>query len=1082
MKRQYRFIALAAAGSLALPLTALDPGNRITTRVFLDGSADDSKARVSTRYFDGLGRERLSVESRAGGDGEDLALRTDYDARGNLGRKWLPVIGGEMLLKTSAFNKAAKEQNTDSVPYTQYHYEDFGLNRQCGVDGPGQLWAGHGSKTAWSTNSETGDDACSILIVSSDGSITVSGVYKPHSLQVTKTTDGDGMNTMVFQNRSGQTVLERRIGADGLRADTRYIYDIHGDLRCVLSPEGSRRLPASGKVRADVIDLYGQRFDYDFLHRCISAKAPGCGAVEYVYNLMDAVCMESSAEQRARGEWTVTKFDSRRRPAIRGTVSLPGMTRAALQSLYGESLMQEEFTPDVNKAEGSLMYTSASGPAGFTPYMAWYYDNYDFMVGPNCIKKALFETSAADGYTQQGLCTGTARVLNGSGELWLSAVKYDHRGQAVLSSTWDLYLQSDRHTVSSVYDFVGNETERREVTETMMEALVMDSHSAVTKSAYDSQGRLTGQTLSVDGGPEIALSSMKYDSFGRLKSDKGAVETEYTYDIRSNVTGIVSDVFSQKAWFGQNPTEGATVRYGGINALRTGWTNGQDHLGIYTHTETFSYDGLGRYRSSRTDDGRISEEVDVDLDANVVGVKRRYKGDVVQDAVMVMDGGKISNIHDASSPYWMTEVGRFPEGSYSHTYDRDGRLTSDGSHNVTAVTYQPFGNLPRRITMGNGDFTQSDYMPDGTLRRRTFSSRKVETVTTVNAAGDTIVKTHNRTQTAVHTYSGQFEKTPDGLIYHTGAGHYDLSKKAHYWYLRDRMGSTAAVVDADGRLLQTTGYYPSGTPYRLPSSAIQTPVDKVTDQLHIGNRWLGHSGLAMYDNTARLHDPLLMRFCSPDPLYAKFGPLSPWSHCAADPLNIIDPSGEDHWQVDDRGYFTLVETTDDEFDTILGNNGASLQVEKGSINAIFETDIDIKNGDGVISSVMSLYRIGKEGLNLFQFLSKNSDVEWSIFIAENHTIIGTSHDEIGDDSINHLKKTFLNTVSKFYHSHPGDRGPSKADIEKAKELESLYPNMELRIFKPSYGSFMQFNSNSKWDNEELPELKVVGSKLPNIPN
>ena len=268
------------------------------------------------------------------------------------------------------------------------------------------------------------------------------------------------------------------------------------------------------------------------------------------------------------------------------------------------------------------------------------------------------------------------------------------------------------------------------------------------------------------------------------------------------------------------------------------------------------YDGLGRYRSSRTDDGRISEEVGVDLDANVISIRRKYNGDVVQDAEMVMNGGMITDIFDASSPYWMTEVGRFPEGSYTHTYDRDGRLTSDGSRNITSVMYHPFGNLPRRITMGNGDFTQSDYMPDGTLRRRTFSSRKVETVVTVNAAGDTIVKTRTRTQTAVHTYSGQFEKTPDGLIYHTGAGHYEVSKKVHYWYLRDRMGSTAAVVDKDGRLLQTTGYYASGTPYRLPSSAIQTEVDKVTDQLHIGNRWLGHSGLAMYDNTARLHDPL----------------------------------------------------------------------------------------------------------------------------------------------------------------------------------------------------------------------------------
>lgn len=47
----------------------------------------------------------------------------------------------------------------------------------------------------------------------------------------------------------------------------------------------------------------------------------------------------------------------------------------------------------------------------------------------------------------------------------------------------------------------------------------------------------------------------------------------------------------------------------------------------------------------------------------------------------------------------------------------------------------------------------------------------------------------------------------------------------------------------------------------------------------------------MYDNTARLHDPLLMRFASPAPLYAKFGSLSPWSHCAADPLNHFDPDG-----------------------------------------------------------------------------------------------------------------------------------------------------------------------------------------------
>ncbi|MDO5395845.1 MAG: hypothetical protein Q4F07_07765 [Bacteroidales bacterium] len=43
----------------------------------------------------------------------------------------------------------------------------------------------------------------------------------------------------------------------------------------------------------------------------------------------------------------------------------------------------------------------------------------------------------------------------------------------------------------------------------------------------------------------------------------------------------------------------------------------------------------------------------------------------------------------------------------------------------------------------------------------------------------------------------------------------------------------------------------------------------VSDRLHIGNRWQSHSGLNWYDNTARMHDPLLLRFTTQDPLAGK---------------------------------------------------------------------------------------------------------------------------------------------------------------------------------------------------------------------
>ena len=86
--------------------------------------------------------------------------------------------------------------------------------------------------------------------------------------------------------------------------------------------------------------------------------------------------------------------------------------------------------------------------------------------------------------------------------------------------------------------------------------------------------------------------------------------------------------------------------------------------------------------------------------------------------------------------------------------------------------------------------------------------------------------------------------------------------------------------------------YFRGTPHRLSNTAVATEVNAATDRLHIGNRYLSHSGLNLYDNTARMHDPLLMRFTTPDPLFDKYPDISPWAHTAANPLNYIDMYGD----------------------------------------------------------------------------------------------------------------------------------------------------------------------------------------------
>ena len=69
--------------------------------------------------------------------------------------------------------------------------------------------------------------------------------------------------------------------------------------------------------------------------------------------------------------------------------------------------------------------------------------------------------------------------------------------------------------------------------------------------------------------------------------------------------------------------------------------------------------------------------------------------------------------------------------------------------------------------------------------------------------------------------------------------------------------------------------------------------ERVTDRAHIGNRWSNFAGLGWHDNIARWHDAILDRFTSPDPKSADYPSVSPYTHCAANPLRFTDPTGMD---------------------------------------------------------------------------------------------------------------------------------------------------------------------------------------------
>lgn len=863
--------------------------NYIRTTRYNDSTGNAANARVATAYYDGLGRERTVVTESMGGNGTSVSLRTDYDTRGNVARKWLPVPGEIDMYAPRAYSNAAESlYGSGEIPYTEYKYEENGMNRVTAVKGPGLSWNGHYQGSAWFTNSDSGKQACRqfSLAASPDSRPSVKGFYPPKSLRVTSTTDEDGKERLVFQDRLGRTILDRTVATDGNYSDTYFVYDERGDLRYAITPEGSAQLPASGMISDSLLDMYAQAFAYDVQHRRVSSRAPGCGEIHYVYDMLNRVILESTETQRKDGIWTLTKYDSQFRPAIRGVITLPGKSRVMLQAEYGDSLLVVDPDYNYNDIEACLGYPYKQGPAGFTPYIAWMYDNYDFLAGVHEKEKANF-TQGGDDYTQNGLCTGILTKTGLNGTAYIKALRYDHRGNPVRSYFGDLYLQLFRLTDEFEYDFAGNVVLHRETYEQIQEASVItERHVALTRSTYDRQGRPLTSVLTVDGKDPVTVQDLAYDELGRLSADRSGSGISYGYDIRSNLTGITSPVFSQEVWFAGSPLSDSAVSYIHANASRLSW--GKDNP--YTHTETYSYDGFGHFLDMSADNGMVYEKMDANRNADVTEIVRRYRGDAVQDAVMQMDGCKVSGVHDASTPYWPDEVPSFSDGDYVIEYDADGRLVCDGTRDIVSVTYHPFGNLPDRIKAGDGSYVASTYFSDGTLYNRIMSTRKIEIVTKVNANGDTIRRERDRSVASMWKYAGNFEWHDNDCVYNTATGHYDIKAGEYYRYVRDRLGSTVAVTDGAGNLVQATGYYPSGTPYKLPAS-VATDIDAVTEKLHIGNKWIGHKGFDFYDNTARMHDPLLARFHTIDPLFGDYPGNSPWTHCAANPLSHIDPDG-----------------------------------------------------------------------------------------------------------------------------------------------------------------------------------------------
>ena len=104
-----------------------------------------------------------------------------------------------------------------------------------------------------------------------------------------------------------------------------------------------------------------------------------------------------------------------------------------------------------------------------------------------------------------------------------------------------------------------------------------------------------------------------------------------------------------------------------------------------------------------------------------------------------------------------------------------------------------------------------------------------------------------------------------------------------------------------GTIVERNDYYPYGTVITQPTdTSIAYPRLTASRWRYSGKEeQQGVTGINFIDYGARLYDPAIGSWLSHDPMAEQTYPIYPRTYCAADPINFVDPEGENWYSITD---------------------------------------------------------------------------------------------------------------------------------------------------------------------------------------
>ncbi|MFC4674081.1 DUF6443 domain-containing protein [Dysgonomonas termitidis] len=892
------------------------------------------------QYYDGLGRPHQIVQVKITPTQKDLVSLQEYDSFGRESNRWLPgavTNNNGALINTSLLMAASQATNmnsgsADQNPFSKTVYEESPLNRILEKYGPGQDWHTNRKniKTALITNKYKAGASfvladslvCAKYISTDDlNQIRISRTdnYAANDLYVTRIKD-EGENTSYeFKNKSGQVILSRQINESNL-IDTYFVYDSYGNLRIVIPPEASTRLlSSSGWTETDdTMKQYAYLYKYDSRNRCIAKKIPGCDWIFYIYDKADQLILSQDGEQRLKSEWLFTKYDITGRVVLTGEVVLSN-TYQELQNIIKTKVIQEKF--NIN-SQWSYTWTSLQGLIDSHTYKRIlsvnYYDNYKFRKRVDFEREyfAYEETTQEyntrygideSQYKHKGLLTGNiTAIMNGADEVHYlySAMYYDDQ-KRLIQTKGNNHLTGGIEKEYIAYNFTGQPVKKLHVH--TKDANGGGKLTELYTYTYDHAGRLLTTTHQLTDGttvkPQVTLAENSYDDLGRLKTNKkggvaGTLAT-YAYNVRSWTKSITSPLFTETLYY--NETYGGSVKQYNGNISAMSWKQLTEPLRYYA----YSYDNLSRltnanYGEDNNATNRFTTSYSYDKHGNMKTLTRRGNTDgsgtngMVDNLTMTHNGNQLAKVSDTGVSVPMSSSMDFKDYSNvatEYTYNANGAMNKDLNKGISDIQYNSL-NLPRMMDIKSPVAeARNEYTYSASGQKLKVVQKWNPNFSTAPVIGSGI-NTTSLTQTKTTDYTGN-------IIYENNAlkrilvdgGYYEGG--VYYYYLADHLGNNHVVVKSDGTSIQSLSYYPFGMHFAPGGGYEKQPYkynNKELDQMH---------GLNMYDNLARLYDPVIPHTPTPDPHAENYYSWSPYAWVGNNPLSNIDPDGMDYWSTSD---------------------------------------------------------------------------------------------------------------------------------------------------------------------------------------